>query len=68
MMKKINPSYLAVWAGIPAAVAAVLNGLCDKDTDISVRLPGGELIIRYTDESVYLTGEACEVFKGTVRL
>lgn len=24
MMKKINPSYLAVWAGIPAAVAAVL--------------------------------------------
>lgn len=51
-----------------AAVAAVLNGLCDKDTDISVRLPGGELIIRYADESVYLTGEACEVFKGTVRL
>ena len=51
-----------------AAVAAVLNGLCDKDTDISVRLPGGELFIRYTDEAVYLTGEACEVFRGTVRL
>ncbi|MDE7406599.1 MAG: carbamoyl-phosphate synthase large subunit [Clostridiales bacterium] len=51
-----------------AAVAAVLNGRCDKDTDISVRLPGGELIIRYTDEAVYLTGEACEVFRGTVRL
>ncbi|MCH5165566.1 MAG: carbamoyl-phosphate synthase large subunit [Clostridiales bacterium] len=51
-----------------AAVAAVLNGKCDKDEDISVRLPGGELTIRYTDEAVYLTGEACEVFKGTVRL
>ncbi|MBD5132061.1 MAG: carbamoyl-phosphate synthase large subunit [Clostridiales bacterium] len=51
-----------------ATVAAVLNGKCDKDTDISVRLPGGELIIRYTDEAVYLTGEACEVFRGTVRL
>ena len=51
-----------------AAVAAVLGGKCDKDTDISVRLPGGELIIRYTDEAVYLTGEACEVFRGTVRL
>lgn len=51
-----------------AAVAAVLNGLCDKDTDISVRLPGGELTIRYTDDAVYLTGEACEVFRGTVRL
>ena len=51
-----------------AAVAAVLNGKCDKDTDISVRLPGGELIIRYTDETVFLTGEAQEVFRGTVRL
>lgn len=51
-----------------AAVAAVLNGLCDKDADIFVRLPGGELTIRYTDETVYLTGEACEVFRGTVRL
>ncbi|MDE7163945.1 MAG: carbamoyl-phosphate synthase large subunit [Clostridiales bacterium] len=51
-----------------ATVAAVLNGKCDKDTDISVRLPGGELIIRYTDDTVYLTGEACEVFRGTVRL
>ncbi len=51
-----------------AAVAAVLGGKCDKNTDISVRLPGGELIIRYTDETVYMTGEACEVFRGTVRL
>ncbi|MCH5163107.1 MAG: carbamoyl-phosphate synthase large subunit [Clostridiales bacterium] len=51
-----------------AAVAAVLNGYCDKDTDISVRLPGGELTIRYTDETVYMTGEAHEVFRGTVRL
>ncbi len=51
-----------------AAVAAVLNGYCDKDTDISVRLPGGELIVRYTDDTVYMTGEAQEVFRGTVRL
>ncbi len=51
-----------------AAVAATLCGHCDKDTDISVRLPGGELIIRYTDDTVYLTGEAHEVFRGTVRL
>ena len=51
-----------------AAVAAALNGKCDKDADIFVRLLGGELTIRYTDETVYLTGEACEVFRGTVRL
>ncbi len=51
-----------------AAVAAVLNGYCDKDADISVRLPGGELIVRYTDDGVFMTGEAQEVFRGTVRL
>lgn len=51
-----------------AAVAAVLGGYCDKDTDISVRLTGGELVIRYTDSTVYMTGEAQEVFRGTVRL
>ena len=51
-----------------SAVAAVLNGYCDIDTDISVRLPGGELIIRYTGDTVYMTGEAHEVFRGTVRL
>ncbi len=51
-----------------SAVAATLNGYCDKNTDISVRLPGGELIVRYTDDTVFMTGEACEVFRGTVRL
>ena len=51
-----------------SVVAAALNGYCDKDADVSVRLPGGELIIRYTDETVYLTGEAHEVFRGTVKL
>ncbi|MCM1367755.1 MAG: carbamoyl-phosphate synthase large subunit [Roseburia sp.] len=51
-----------------AVVAAVLNGKCEKGADISVRLPGGELVIKYTDETVSLTGEATEVFRGTVRL
>ncbi|MBQ6938052.1 MAG: diaminopimelate epimerase, partial [Clostridia bacterium] len=47
-----------------AAVAAVENGYCDKDTDISVRVEGGELIVRYTDEGVFLTGDAEKVFEG----
>ncbi len=51
-----------------AVVAATLNGHCDKNTDVYVRLPGGELTIRYTDDTVYLTGEACEAFRGTVVL
>ena len=46
------------------AVAAVLNGHCDKDTDITVQLPGGELIVRYTDDAVYMTGNCEKVFEG----
>jgi len=51
-----------------AAVAAVLNGYGDKDTDILVEMPGGELTIRYTDESVYMTGDIVEVFEGVVKV
>lgn len=47
-----------------AAVAAVLNGFCKKGKDISVRLRGGELTIRYMDEAVFMTGKATEVFHG----
>ena len=36
-----------------AAVAAVENGYCKKDTDITVKLIGGDLVIRYTDDTVY---------------
>jgi len=50
------------------AVAAVLNGYCDKDADIRVRLPGGDLIIQYTDGTVYMTGECKKVFEGAVEI
>jgi carbamoyl-phosphate synthase large subunit len=51
-----------------SAVAAVLNGFCDKDTDIKVRLPGGELVIHYTGDLVYMTGDCIRVFDGTVEI
>jgi carbamoyl-phosphate synthase large subunit len=51
-----------------SAVAAVLNGFCDKNTDIKVRLPGGELIVKYTDESVYMTGNCVKVFEGVAEI
>ena len=51
-----------------AAVAAVLNGYCEKDTDIQVRLLGGGLTIRYTDEAVYMTGPCVKIFEGAVEL
>jgi carbamoyl-phosphate synthase large subunit len=51
-----------------SAVAAVLNGHCDKGADIKVQLPGGVLIINYTDESVLMTGDCKKVFDGTVEV
>ena len=51
-----------------AVVAAVLSGYCDMDTDVTVRLTGGELTVKYSPDTVYMTGEACEIFKGVVRL
>lgn len=48
-----------------AAVAAVLNGLCDKEREITVSLLGGELKIEYTD-TVYMTGGATLVFTGEI--
>lgn len=51
-----------------AAVAAVLNGYCDKETNIRVLLLGGELIINYTGETVFMTGECSKVFEGVVEI
>ena len=45
-------------------VAACENGYCKKGEDIRVILKGGNLIIRYTDEAVYMTGDCAKVFKG----
>ncbi len=50
------------------AVAAVLCGHCNIDTDITVRLRGGNLSIRYTGETVIMTGPAAVVFEGEVSL
>ncbi|MCL1846219.1 MAG: diaminopimelate epimerase [Defluviitaleaceae bacterium] len=49
-----------------AAVAAVLMGYCDKDTDITVQLRGGVLTVKYTDDAVYMTGGCEKVFEGEI--
>ena len=46
-------------------VAAVLNGICDYDTDVLVKLRGGDLTINYKkDGTVYMTDPATFVFDG----
>lgn len=51
-----------------AAVASVLNGYCDKGEEILVHLRGGDLTVRYTDETVFMTGGAELAFVGEVEL
>jgi carbamoyl-phosphate synthase large subunit len=51
-----------------SAVAAALNGHCGKGEDIKVQLPGGVLIVNYTDEAVLMTGDCKKVFEGTVEI
>lgn len=50
-----------------SVVATVLNNFAKKETNITVKLRGGNLIIRYCkDETVYMTGSATKVFEGVV--
>ncbi len=49
-------------------VAACLNGFCKKGEDITVHLRGGDLVIRYTDDTVVMTGPATTVFEGEVEV
>ncbi len=50
-----------------AAVACVLNGHCKADADITVKVRGGDLIVRYnSDGSVLLTGNVEKIYDGKV--
>ncbi|MEA4891382.1 MAG: carbamoyl-phosphate synthase large subunit [Peptococcaceae bacterium] len=62
-----NGETMACGTGACAAVvAAVESGYCNKGEDVTVKLKGGDLIVNYTDEAVYLTGKACLICEGTV--
>ena len=51
-----------------AAIAAVLNGFCPIGQDITVKVRGGELIVRYTGSTVYMTGEARLAYTGEIEI
>ena len=60
-----NGETLACGTGACAAVvAAVENGFCEKEADITVKLLGGDLIVNYSDERIVLTGNAVLVYEG----
>ncbi len=47
-----------------ATVAAVKNGYCKMNSEITVHLLGGDLFITYTDNTVLMRGGATTVFDG----
>jgi len=51
-----------------AAVAAVENGYCKRDTDITVKLLGGDLKINYNGDRILMTGSATKCFDGTIEI
>ena len=60
---------LACGTGACASVAAaVANGICSRDEEIRVCLKGGDLFVRYTEETVFMTGNAEKVFEGVVNI
>ena len=64
-----NGETMACGTGACAAVvAAVENGYCKKDTDVTVKLKGGDLKVRYTDEGVFMTGDANTCYDGVVEI
>ncbi len=57
---------LACGTGASATcVACTLNGLVNEKEDITIKLLGGDLKIKW-DENVYMTGPAVTVFEGTL--
>lgn len=60
---------LACGSGACASVvAAVENGYCDKNSDVIVHLRGGRLKIRYSENEVFMTGNAVKVFEGELEI
>ena len=51
-----------------AAIAAVLNGYCPMDENITVQVKGGTLIVKYTGDTVYLTGQSDTVYEGEIEI
>ena len=60
-----NGETSACGTGACAAVAAAIeNGLCRRDCDVTVKVPGGDLIVRCGEKGVTLTGRTALVYEG----
>ncbi len=51
-----------------AVVAAIENGYCQKDTDVTVKVRGGDMVVRVSDDGITLTGDASLVYTGEIEI
>ncbi|MCQ2578760.1 MAG: carbamoyl-phosphate synthase large subunit [Treponema sp.] len=51
-----------------AVIAAVEKGFCPMNEEITVNVRGGQMYVRYTGDSVYLTGETTLSYEGDVEI
>jgi carbamoyl-phosphate synthase large subunit len=49
-----------------AVVAATENGYCRKGEDITVKMPGGDVVITYTDDTIFINGDTHKIYEGVV--
>ena len=64
--ERSNGATLACGTGACAAAAAAVRcGYCREGTDITVKLPGGDMVVRMENHHITLTGGASIVFEGT---
>ena len=64
-----NGETLACGTGACAvAIAAVLNGYCPLGADITVRVRGGTLHVKYSGDSVFLTGNTMVCYEGEIEV
>lgn len=50
------------------AVASVINGICSKNEEINVHTKGGILKIYWSNNNVFLSGNAIKVFDGEIKM
>ena len=51
-----------------AVIAAVLNGYCKMNENITVNVRGGKMIVKYTGNSVYLSGNTELLYEGDITI
>ena len=65
--RAVNGESLSCGASAAACVVVATElGMCKKGEDITVKMPGGDLVITYTDETILVNGDTQKVYEGVV--